>query len=108
MSVWRVSDEALEKLGAQIEADLGGAVGGFSVAFCELTLTAPAHRIVDALTQLRDHPDFRFQQLIDLCGADYPQREQRFDVVYHLLSMVKNVRVRIKVQTDEDTACRPW
>jgi NADH-quinone oxidoreductase subunit C len=42
--------------------------------------------------------------LIDICGADYPERERRFDVVYHLLSMTKNLRVRMKVQTDEDTA----
>ena len=104
MTVWRVSDEALEALGQQIVADLGTAVGGYSVAFCELTLTAPAHRIVDVLTQLRDHPEFRFQQLIDLCGADYPQRAKRFDVVYHLLSMVKNRRIRVTVETDEDTA----
>ena len=104
MTVWRVSDEALEALGQQIVADLGTAVGGYQVAFCELTVTAPAHRIVDVLTRLRDHPDFRFQQLIDLCGADYPQRAKRFDVVYHLLSMVKNRRIRVKVETDEDTA----
>jgi NADH-quinone oxidoreductase subunit C len=45
-----------------------------------------------------------FQQLIDLCGVDYPERPLRFDVVYHLLSMTKNLRVRISVQTDEDTA----
>ena len=104
MTVWRVSDEALEALGQQIVADLGTAVGGYQVAFCELTFTAPAHRIIDVLTRLRDHPDFRFQQLIDLCGADYPQRAKRLDVVYHLLSMVKNRRIRVKVETDEDTA----
>jgi NADH-quinone oxidoreductase subunit C len=57
-----------------------------------------------ALTQLRDHPDCRFHQLIDLCGVDYPERPLRFDVVYHLLSLVKNHRIRLKVQTDEDTA----
>jgi NADH-quinone oxidoreductase subunit C len=51
---------------------------------------------------LRD--ELQFHQLIDLCGADYPQRPRRFDVVYHLLSMTANRRVRIKVETDEDTA----
>jgi NADH-quinone oxidoreductase subunit C len=54
-----------------------------------------------ALLWLRDHG--RFQQLVDIAGADYPQRPLRFDVVYHLLSLTKNLRVRVKVQTDEDT-----
>jgi NADH-quinone oxidoreductase subunit C len=71
------------------------------VQFGELTLTGPASRIVEALTILRD--EYGFHQLIDLCGADYPERPLRFDVVYHLLSMTHNRRVRIKVQTDEDT-----
>jgi NADH-quinone oxidoreductase subunit C len=48
--------------------------------------------------------DEGFQQLIDLCGADYPERERRFDVVYHLLSMTRNQRIRVKIQVDEDTA----
>jgi NADH-quinone oxidoreductase subunit C len=69
-----------------------------------VNLTAPADRIVEALTSLRDHPDFRFSILIDVCGADYPERALRFDVVYHLLSMTQNLRVRVKVQADEDTA----
>ena len=93
----------LEALGQSIVANSTGAIAGYSVAFGELTLTGPAHRVVEALTQLRDHPDCQFQELIDLCGADYPDRPLRFDVVYHLLSITKNHRVRLKVQTDEDT-----
>jgi NADH-quinone oxidoreductase subunit C len=104
MSVWRVSDDDLHALGQEIVANSAGAVSGFHVGYCELSIHAPARRIVEVLTQLRDHPDFRFTQLIDLCGVDYPQRERRFDVVYHLLSMVKNRRVRVKIETDEDTA----
>lgn len=103
MSVYRVSDEDLAALGERIVTNFGGAVGSFLVAYGDLSITAPAHRIVDVLTQLRDDPDLQFHQLIDLCGADYPQRPLRFDVVYHLLSMTKNRRIRIKVQTDEDT-----
>ena len=103
MSDWRVDDAALAELGERIVANSMGALGDFHVAFGELTLAAPAHRIVDALTYLRDSADTQFQQLIDVCGADYPQREKRFDVVYHLLSMTKNRRIRVKVQTDEDT-----
>ncbi|MDB5457364.1 MAG: hypothetical protein JWP92_2949, partial [Caulobacter sp.] len=94
----------LDILGQAIVANAAGAVTSYSVAFGELTVTAPATRVVQALTFLRDHPDYRFHQLVDLCGVDYPQRERRFDVVYHLLSLVKNHRIRLKVQTDEDTA----
>jgi len=103
MSTWRVSDEALTELGETIVANSEGAIGAFHIAFGELTVHAPAHRIIPALTRLRDHADLQFHQLIDICGSDYPQRPLRFDVVYHLLSMTKNRRVRVKVQTDEDT-----
>jgi NADH-quinone oxidoreductase subunit C len=103
MTNWRVSDEALTALGETIVANSEGAIGAFTVAHGELTVQVPAHRIAPALTRLRDHPDLQFHQLIDVCGVDYPQREKRFDVVYHLLSMTKNRRVRVKVETDEDT-----
>lgn len=103
MTTWRVSDETLSALGERIVANSEGAAHGAYVAFGELTVHALAHRIVPLLTNLRDDPEFQFQQLIDVCGADYPQREKRFDVVYHLLSMTKNRRVRIKVETDEVT-----
>ena len=97
---WGVSDEDLQALGARVAAVAG--VTGVKVADGELTATAEAGQIVAVLTALRD--TLQFQQLIDLCGADYPQRSKRFDVVYHLLSMTANRRVRIKVETDEDTA----
>lgn len=103
MSHWRVGDEALRELGERIVANSAGLVGDFHVAFGELTVYAPAHAIPAVLTYLRDAADLQFQQLIDLAGADYPQRALRFDVVYHLLSMTQNRRVRVKVATDEDT-----
>jgi len=93
----------LVALGQSIQARLSGAVTGFKFAYGELTLLAERERIVEVLTFLRDDPACRFQQLIDICGADYPDRTRRFDVVYHLLSLTKNHRVRIKLQTDEDT-----
>jgi NADH-quinone oxidoreductase subunit C len=93
----------LVKLGQAIQANSGGAVTGFKVEYGELTLHAERERIVEVLTHLRDDPDCRFHQLVDLCGADYPDRPRRFDVVYHLLSMTKNHRIRVKLQTDEDT-----
>jgi len=99
---WPVSDSDLGKLGKAILKDMKGVITGADVAYGELTLTGPAPTAVEALTYLRDAQGFH--QLIDLCGVDYPERERRFDVVYHLLSMTKNMRVRFKVQTDEDTA----
>ena len=99
---WPVKDADLSKLGRAIVKEAKGLVTDASVAFGELTLTGPAGRVLEALTYLRDVQGFH--QLIDLCGADYPEREQRFDVVYHLLSMTHNRRVRLKVQADEDTA----
>jgi NADH-quinone oxidoreductase subunit C len=104
MSNWRLSDEALAEMGQRIVADSAGTISGFEVAFGDLQVHAAAHRIVEALTFLRDASDLQFQQLMDLAGADYPQRPLRFDVVYNLLSLTKNRRVRVKVQTDEDTA----
>jgi NADH-quinone oxidoreductase subunit C len=103
MTTWRVPDEALSEMGERAVAASGGAITTSNVAWGELTLTGPADRIVDALTLLRDGDDFQFQQLIDLAGADYPHRAKRFDVVYHLLSMTQNRRVRIKIETDEET-----
>jgi len=99
---WPASEADLGALGQAILTGAKGVITGADVAYGELTLTGPAASAVEALTYLRDAQGFH--QLIDLCGVDYPEREKRFDVVYHLLSMTRNLRVRFKVQTDEDTA----
>jgi NADH-quinone oxidoreductase subunit C len=101
---WMLTDEALTALGESVVNGSGGLIGGFTVAIGELSVTAEASVIAEALTYLRDDPALRFHQLMDVCAADYPMRPRRFDVVYHLLSMTKNHRIRVKVQTDEDTA----
>lgn len=95
--------ENLSALGEHIAAKLGPAVTGHSVTFGELTITAEAQEIITVLTFLRDDPQCRFVCFIDICGADYPARAKRFDVVYHLLSPYKNHRVRVKVQADEQS-----
>ena len=100
---WRVSDEALTALGESVAAGAKGLVADWSVAVGELTITGSAPGIVELLTYLRDDPQLQFHQLIDVCAADYPQRPLRFDVIYHLLSMTRNRRIRVKLQTDEDT-----
>jgi len=101
---WRLADSVLTELGERILSGSGGLFDAWSVAIGELTVTTRATAVVEALTWLRDDPTTQFHQLMDVCGADYPQRPLRFDVVYHLLSMTRNHRVRVKVQTDEDTA----
>ena len=89
----------LQELGAYISEKLGVTA---EISFGELTLHAEAANIVEVLTFLRDDAECRFVCFIDICGADYPEREKRFDVVYHLLSPYKNHRVRVKVQADEE------
>ena len=101
MITWRPSDEDLTALGKKVVAKNKGAAVSFTVDFGELNIIADKAKIIALLTSLRD--DFQFQQLILLSGADYPQRAERFDVVYHLLSMTKNLRLRVTVRTDEDT-----
>ncbi|HEX3886819.1 MAG TPA: NADH-quinone oxidoreductase subunit C [Phenylobacterium sp.] len=101
---WPQPQPILEKLGKSIVSKNKGVFTGYEVMYGELNLTATAARVVDAMTVLRDGPELGFSILIDVCGADYPERPQRFDVVYHLLSMTQNLRCRVKVQTDEDTA----
>ncbi len=95
--------ETLQELGEYIAAKLGSAVAGARVAFGELTIEANAADIVSVLTFLRDDAECGFVCFTDICGADYPVRGKRFDVVYHLLAPYKNRRIRVKVQTDEDT-----
>ena len=93
----------LHELGRAILADAPGLALSAHVAFGELTVTAPAQKIAELLSVLRDNRNLEFGLLVDLCGADYPERTRRFDVVYHLLSLTKNARVRVKIETDEDT-----
>ena len=96
-------EEALRELGEQITQALAGAVTGYRVEYGELTLDADASKVVAVATFLRDDPRCQFISFIDICGADYPARAKRFDVVYHLLSPKLNQRIRVKVQTDETT-----
>ena len=95
--------ETLQELGQYIASRLGSAVTGCHVAYGELTVTAEAADIIRVLTVLRDDPVCRFVCFTDICGVDYPEREKRFDVGYHLLSPYRNRRVRVKVETDEET-----
>jgi len=93
----------LEELGQTITAALQGAVSGHSIGFGELTIHANAADIVKVATFLRDDPRCQFSCFIDVTAVDWPGRQKRFDVVYHLLSPAKNSRVRVKIEADEMT-----
>ena len=94
--------EDLKELGEHIAAAIDDDIRCWRVAFGELTIDAHSGRIGSVLKFLRDDTLCRFIQLIDICGADYPVRAKRFDVVYHLLSMHNNARIRVKVEAGED------
>jgi NADH-quinone oxidoreductase subunit C len=94
---------ALEDLAKHVEALLGGKLVRHQVVLGEVTVTVAAEHIREVLRILRDDGQCQFEQLVDVCGVDYPERAQRFDVVYHLLSPRKNVRLRVKCEADADT-----
>ncbi len=96
-------DLALKDLGDYIAEALAQEVRETEVRADELIVTARRDAIVKVLTFLRDDINCRFQQLMDVCGVDYPERENRFEVVYNLLSLTHNMRVRVKVETNEET-----
>jgi NADH-quinone oxidoreductase subunit C len=89
----------LAALSESITSALGGAVTGVTMARGELTIEVAAADILKVMAQLQGAGEFKI--LVDLCGVDWPQRAKRFDVVYHLLSLTRNARVRIKAQLGE-------
>ena len=96
-------NETLSTLAAHLTGKFGDKIAKSEIAYGELTVTVAGEDIVDVVTFLRDDTACQFVSFVDVCGADYPSRAKRFDVVYHLLSPKKNVRIRVKVMTDEDT-----
>jgi NADH-quinone oxidoreductase subunit C len=98
-----MTSETLESLGHLIAGALPGAVVGSVVAHGELTIAANAADIVRVAAFLRDDPECAFCSIIDVTAVDWPERDRRFDVVYHLLSPTRNRRVRVKIEVDEAT-----
>ena len=94
----------LEAFGKEMAAALPGAVTAQTFLRGELTVDVKSDEIFRVLSYLRDNSQCAFEQLIDVTGVDWPQRPMRFDVVYHLLSVSKNVRLRVKAQTDENNS----
>ncbi len=95
--------QPVQDIGEYVSGALEGAITSSEVAGDELTVHANRDDIVRVLTFLRDDVLCQFKILLDVCGVDYPERNERFDVVYHLLSLTQNARIRVKVTTDEDT-----
>lgn len=96
-------EDTLKEFAEYIASKRGDSIIETTFAFGELTLTVVANEIVEVVRFLRDDPRLAFVSIIDICGVDYPSREKRFDVVYHLLSPRQNVRIRLKIATDEAT-----
>jgi NADH-quinone oxidoreductase subunit C len=97
-----------DALAAALTGALGDALASAGVALGEVTAVVPHDRLLDALRALRDRPELRFETLIDLCGVDYSTygggdyRGRRFAVVYHLLSLAHNARVRVRCYAPDD------
>jgi NADH-quinone oxidoreductase subunit C len=95
-------DDKLKDLAEHLSASLPGVVSASEIGHGELICHVERDGLLRALTFLRDDPKCRFTVLCDICGVDYPDRPPRFDVVYNLLSMSLNQRIRLKLQTNED------
>ena len=91
------------ELKGHLERSLGAPLVHCTALMGEVTIGVRRDAIVQVLEFLRDDSQCRFETLVDICGVDYPDAAERFEVVYHLLSMRLNQRVRIKLRTDEAT-----
>ena len=96
-------DLALRDFGEYVQAALPEAVREVSIDRDELSITVERERIARVLKFLRDDVNCQFKQLMDVCGVDYPEREERFEVVYNLLSLTHNRRIRVKLTVPADT-----
>ena len=96
-------DIALKNLDEYLKAALAREILETEFVRDELILRVGRDGIVKTLSFLRDDVNCQFKQLVDVCGVDRPDRPERFDVVYNLLSMTNNLRIRVKVTTDENT-----
>src|SRR4051812_25604067 len=98
-----MDDDKLKALGQTIVSSLPGAAMEHVVSFGQLNVSVKAEKIVAVVKFLRDDPALRFVSFIDVTAGDYPGREKRFDVVYHLLSPTLNERIRLRAEASETT-----
>ena len=97
-------DNALRELGEHITSSMNEGVMGTAVDRGELVVRSSALHIAPLLLLLRDDSACQFKVLIDICGVDFPERSERFEVVYHLLSLTHNQRIRVKLEINEESA----
>ena len=97
-------DLALRDLGEYVQSAIPEQLEEVEIEYDELAIVARPESIVRVLSFLRDDVNCQFKQLMDVCGVDYPGRLQRFDVVYNLLSLTHNRRIRVKIRTDGQAA----
>ena len=97
-------NQALKELGDYINTANPNEVVSAGLVSDELVVTTRAAGLIRLLAFLRDDSNCQFKVLTDISGVDFPQREQRFEVVYNLLSLTQNQRMKLKVATDEETA----
>jgi NADH dehydrogenase (ubiquinone) Fe-S protein 3 len=103
-TTYKATAPELHTYGSYIMSCLPKFIQQFSVVRDELTLYVAPSAIIPTLTFLRDHTNCQFKQLIDISGADYPTRDKRFEVVYQLLSIRYNSRIRVKTYADETSS----
>ncbi len=95
-------NSALKELLVHTRAGLENEIISSAIAYGELTITVHRDHLIRTLLFLKEDGECLFESLVDISGADYPERPERFDVVYHLLSYTLNMRIRVKVETSED------
>jgi len=96
-------NDTLNDLGDYIAGKAGDAVLSWEIALGELAIVTTRDNLSAVMKLLRDDSNCQFKVLIDVTAADYPEREERFEIVYNLLSLSHNQRIRVKASTDENT-----
>mgnify|MGYP001433081801 CR=1 FL=1 len=96
-------DKLLKELGENISSSVGKSILSHEIINDELILIVSSEKIIEVLTFLRDDSSCQFKMLIDICGVDFPNREIRYEVIYNLLSLTHNQRIRLKVNTNSES-----
>ena len=96
-------DKLLKELGENISSSVGKSILSHEIINDELILIVSSEKIIEVLTFLRDDSSCQFKMLIDICGVDFPNREIRYEVIYNLLSLTHNQRIRLKVFTNSES-----
>ena len=97
-------DKILKELGETISSSLGSSITSHNVINNELVLDVVSDKIIEVLTFLRDDSSCQFKVLVDICGVDFPEKSIRYEVIYNLLSLTHNQRIRLKVMTNSDNS----